>query len=775
MALGSVSLNMFWNPSIKGSNFLQASLKGIHTYAKKVDKVNILGGTKFPLLNRHMNQLNNNLGRIRSQVGKISANPLDLGLKSQNSALKDIKRDMGVVERSAKQTAFYSRKNAENIKQASLSSRLSGGVKNKAKIGVGIAGASVVGAMMSLNPIRKAIDFESDMADVTKATNASKPQTLQLKNNILSQANKGSLLTPSQIAQIQAGGGRSGVAMANLPQFTSDIAKASVAMDLSTEESGRQFAKMAERLNLPIGKINIMTNAFTHLENNGANSARDLINTTGRLAGVFKELDFKPKNSAALSNYMNTLEVSPELAATSFKILANRLKKTNSEFGYFDRLKTQGASSLKGIIKDITSQMNSEEILKKFGSQGANIITKMSGDFKNLDKSLALVSGSSFMGAVEAEYKIKVSTTGAKETMALNRINAQSIVIGDKLKTHYIAMFDTLSRATLSTISLYESNKELINTVGSVVLKMTAVAISIKALKMIGSPFVSLIGGAWKFRNQLKTGFIFAYKLALSGLSVTGRGVGVVMSSMVGFMRTFSLVTSLATAKQWLFNIALNANPIGLVVLGISALITAGVLLYKNWDVIKAKAGSIWGSIVNTIKSPFVTFFNWIDAKFQAVMGVVNKVKGLASSVTDMGSNAWNGTKDFLGFGDDKPKKLAPVKAKDSLWAVKPKAITPINNIDYKKTMQGVPPLKEIPIVPLESPSEITSNYINETKTQMQNNSNTQGVNQNITNQITVHTGAGGQIDYEDLKEKLAKAQKELAHDEQDLQMQDVS
>ena len=78
--------------------------------------------------------------------------------------------------------------------------------------------------------------------------------------------------------------------------------------------------------------------------------------------------------------------------------------------------------------------------------------------------------------------------------------------------------------------------------------------------------------------------------------------------------------------------------------------------------------------------------------------------------------------------------------------------------------------------VPLESVSDVTAGAINETKSFMQNNTNnTQGVNQNIINHITVHAPAGGQVDYEDLKMKLAKAQKELAQEEQEMQMQDVS
>ena len=42
------------------------------------------------------------------------------------------------------------------------------------------------------------------------------------------------------------------------------------------------------------------------------------------------------------------------------------------------------------------------------------------------------------------------------------------------------------------------------------------------------------------------------------------------------------------TAAQWLWNAALNANPIGLLITAIAGAITIGILFYKNWDKIKA-------------------------------------------------------------------------------------------------------------------------------------------------------------------------------------------
>lgn len=52
--------------------------------------------------------------------------------------------------------------------------------------------------------------------------------------------------------------------------------------------------------------------------------------------------------------------------------------------------------------------------------------------------------------------------------------------------------------------------------------------------------------------------------------------------------RGLAIATQLATAAQWLFNVALNANPIGLVVVGIVLLAGATLLLIRYWDQIGA-------------------------------------------------------------------------------------------------------------------------------------------------------------------------------------------
>ena len=140
--------------------------------------------------------------------------------------------------------------------------------------------------------------------------------------------------------------------------------------------------------------------------------------------------------------------------------------------------------------------------------------------------------------------------------------------------------------------------------------------------------FIKTIG---PYAIAAAAGFL-AYKAALIGASaVQGIMVAAGWLKYLFMMREF--ITA-ATIKQWLWNIALNANPIGLVVAGVAALIAIGILLYKNWDTISEFFGNVWTGIkdgfwsaVEFIKENFMAVINWVSSKWQAV-------------------------KSFFGFGD---------------------------------------------------------------------------------------------------------------------------
>lgn len=77
----------------------------------------------------------------------------------------------------------------------------------------------------------------------------------------------------------------------------------------------------------------------------------------------------------------------------------------------------------------------------------------------------------------------------------------------------------------------------------------------------------------------------------------------------------FTTVAKLATAAQWALNAAMNANPIGIIITLIGALIAVGIYLVKNWDSVKRSALNVWGSIKATIFNAIASIME-LYAKF---------------------------------------------------------------------------------------------------------------------------------------------------------------
>ena len=127
------------------------------------------------------------------------------------------------------------------------------------------------------------------------------------------------------------------------------------------------------------------------------------------------------------------------------------------------------------------------------------------------------------------------------------------------------------------------------------------------------------------------TGAILAYKGAMLGLVIQQKAGMIINALSKGWaMATFALQAyqngaRLATVAQMLFNGTLLANPITWVVVGIGALIAAGVLLYKNWDTVSAFLSKSW----DVIKYAFSSSVNWVVNKLNWLIEKMNLVPGI--------------------------------------------------------------------------------------------------------------------------------------------------
>ena len=71
---------------------------------------------------------------------------------------------------------------------------------------------------------------------------------------------------------------------------------------------------------------------------------------------------------------------------------------------------------------------------------------------------------------------------------------------------------------------------------------------------------------------------------------------------LVPILIALASALTLVKLAQLGLNIAMIANPIGLIIVGIGLLIAAGFLLVRNWDKVKAFFGVLWGGILDIFK-----------------------------------------------------------------------------------------------------------------------------------------------------------------------------
>ncbi len=131
-----------------------------------------------------------------------------------------------------------------------------------------------------------------------------------------------------------------------------------------------------------------------------------------------------------------------------------------------------------------------------------------------------------------------------------------------------------------------------------------------------------IVQKAFEFGNTVRENWVPIKETLIgvgtaAGIVAAGMGTLKVISTVTTMVQGFKTAMGLATAGQWAMNSAMLASPLTWVVIGIAAVVAAGVLLYRNWDTVKAKAGELWA----TTKEVFGGIYDWAAQKIQPVTG----------------------------------------------------------------------------------------------------------------------------------------------------------
>lgn len=180
---------------------------------------------------------------------------------------------------------------------------------------------------------------------------------------------------------------------------------------------------------------------------------------------------------------------------------------------------------------------------------------------------------------------------------------------------------------------------------------------------------LKVLAGMWAVKKVLDFNSGLTNSISTIGGAIT------TLLTMTGVLGGQAAATGAATVAQTGLNTAMAANPIGAVILAIEALIAVGVLLYKNWDTIKAGAQSLWNKFkdvsirigtafsgaFNKVKNAAKTALEWVASKLSwlndkiesiPILGSLYKgAKGVLGNAIEWVDNATTGNRSGTSTG----------------------------------------------------------------------------------------------------------------------------
>lgn len=394
-----------------------------------------------------------------------------------------------------------------------------------------------------------------------------------------------------------------------------------------------------------------------------ASSAGASIEQVAAMAGLLGNVGIQGSMAGtALRAAFLRLSAPPKVAADALANLGVEVKDLDGNLRSVPELLQELAKATEGL----GSAERAEAIKQIFGSEASAGLTELlkqagSGALDSYIQQLRQAKGT----AGTMAKKMSATTAGSLKRLG-SALESVAISIGSLLLPTIAAgaqLFAGMASWVSGAAQEYPWLTKVIvgATLGLVALKVTAIA------------------GAYAF-TFLKGGvlsLVTAYRTLSAGIAMAQLGM-----ARINILSALSAVRmGVVTAAQWALNVAMTANPIGLIVLGIAALAGAAFMLIKYWEPIGEFFSGLWDGVKNITSG--------------AVDWLLGKMNLLAKPFELLGS-AWNAVSGWLGGDEsaDTPssgnkRKLATAAIGASL-AAQPAMAMPDSTVNALPQIQAV-------------------------------------------------------------------------------------
>ena len=557
-------------------------------------------------------------------------------LEEEKATLQRLKAESGLAGKSL-QELTQRQKELENAsrsaqRMASLNQKIESSQASKSSYGAQFAigaGQMMLLKSMASNftaPIKLGMEFDKTMARVGAVSNASAEDLGRLRDKAR-ELGASTVYSASQAAE-----GMTYLAMAGFK--TDDMLKAMPGM-LNLASAGQVdlanasdiAASMLNGFGLEASQI---TRVADTMVNTFANSSTDLSGlgeTMKYVAPVAASMGVDLETVAAMAGKLGDNAIRGSQAGTAMRAVFTRLVAPASEG-------QKALYALNVAVKDAKGNIrNMPDVLKDIGTalqklpQAAQSAIKKDIFGQEAMSAAGILLNNAVDGTLQ-NFIEKVKEAGAAERVSIqqtNNLDGELAALNSAYEETQLILSDAVTPAirkcTVYLTSAIVAVGEFAKNHESLLKVLVAVAGSIGGIIAMMASFNMVWGGAGYIIMSAVSGALKLWKILI------------VLKNAIMVAKTVMLA----------FNAVLLANPIFLIITAIAALIAIGVLLYKNWDLIKEKAADLWSWFSE--KCPWLA--NIFSSAFNGIVTVIstvwNNIKYQFTQIIDFVQNIFAG------------------------------------------------------------------------------------------------------------------------------------
>lgn len=518
------------------------------------------------------------------------------------------------------------------------------------------ATAGAVGAV----PVSQALSMEDQQAELRKFSDEHEKVFAGIKQLSLTYANSTEDMTAMAANAFQSGIAKTGEEALKLVEIQNQMA---IAFDMTGEEVGSAYADIQSKMGLTIDQSKELFDVVNAIGNTTSASSKDVVEVLARAGGAVRGLTAMTGNqTAALAGAFRSAAVSSETASTSMMTFINAMSAgEGATKSQRDGLAALGVDAVKvskmmvagpehaqRAIQDVLARINklndadkSAIIGKIFGNEAGvkSAVATLAKQTHLLGGNFELIGDrAKYVGSMLAEYKARADTTSNSLAVAKNASMLFAAGIGDTLLPTIKEASESFTDATKVAVEWMSENKELVANAVKVTGAIFGAVAAFHAVRLAVAVVAGPILAVRKAVLMTQSAMI-ALRSSMVLQTVATKAWAAASVVAQGVMKGVALATKA-------FNLVLMGNPIALTVTAIAGLIAAGVALWKNWDVVKAKLGTFfefWQTAWQSAKQVFADAFNSltsiaikpINAVIKMINSVIQAINGLSFTVPD--------------------------------------------------------------------------------------------------------------------------------------------